>query len=351
MASQSESAKQDPVLVTGGSGFIARHVIAQLLDGGYSVRATVRSLRGGDALRTDLGAALRDNTAIGRLQLVEADLLGDAGWDEAVSGCRYVHHVASPVPMAAPKDPQEVIRPAVEGTVRVLRAAARAGVERVVFTSSMSAVLSGVPRDHVFTAEDWSDPHAQGVGAYERSKTLAERAAWEFMRSEAARGMQLAVVNPGAVLGPMIGAEASTSLELVRKLLAREVPGCPNLCVAVVDVRDVAAVHLRAMESADAAGRRFLVAGPSCSFREIAQVLRAHCAPLGIRVPVRAIPTWLIRLVALFDKTAALALPDIDNPYALDGSAAEALLGRPYLAWPEVVRTTADSLVSRGLVR
>lgn len=341
----------EPVLVTGASGYIARHVIVQLLDAGYDVRGTVRSLRGGDALRADLAAAVRDPGSIRRLQLVEADLLGDPGWDEAVRGCGCVHHIASPVPLAAPKDPQEVIRPAVEGTLRVLRAAAGAGIARVIYTSSISAVLSGVRRDHVFTAEHWSDPDARGVGPYERSKTLAERAAWAFIRSGEAAGMQLVAVNPGVVLGPMIGAEASTSLELVRKLLAREVPGCPNLCVAVVDVRDVAAVHVLAMRATDAAGRRFLVAGPSCSLRQIAQVLRDHCAPLGIRVPVRALPTWLIRLVALIDRTAALALPDIDNPYQLDGSAAEELLGRSYRAWPEVVRATADSLVNRGIVR
>ena len=336
------------VLVTGATGFIARHVIAQLLNAGFSVRGTVRSLRSETALRADLETALQDRSRIRQFTLVEADLNRDAGWSEAVAGCRYVQHVASPVPMQAPQDPEEVIRPARDGTLRVLRAAASAGVERFVYTSSMSAVVSGVPRDHVFTANDWSNADAPGVGPYERSKTLAERAAWAFAGSAEAGAMQFVVVNPGAVIGPMIGTESSTSLELVRKLLAREVPGVPDLCVAVVDVRDVAAVHLAVMTAPEANGQRYLAAGPSCSLRDIAQVLARHCAPRGIRIPVRPIPKWLIRLVAVFDKTAALALPDVNNPYSLDGSAAEQLLRRPWRPWPEVVRDTADSLIDAG---
>jgi nucleoside-diphosphate-sugar epimerase len=339
------------VLVTGATGFIARHLIVQLLDGGYRVRGTVRSLRSETALRADLESALQDRSGMQRLSLVEADLDRDAGWHDAVARCRFVQHVASPVPMQAPKDPEEVIRPARDGTLRILRAAANAGVERFVYTSSMSAIVSGVSRDHVFTANDWSNPDSPGVGPYERSKTLAERAAWEFVRSPQAGTMQFAVVNPGAVIGPMIGKEASTSLELVRKLLAREVPGVPDLCIALVDVRDVAAVHCAVMTAPHANGQRFLAAGPSCSLRDVAQVLARHCGPRGFRVPVQPIPKWLIRLVAVFDKTAALALPDINNPYALDGTVAEQLLRRPWRAWPDVVRDTADSLIDAGIVR
>lgn len=339
------------VLVTGATGFIARHVIVQLLDAGFTVRGTVRSLRSEAALRADLETALQDRTCIQRFTLVEADLNRDKGWSEAVAGCRYVQHVASPVPMQAPKNPEEVIRPARDGTLRVLRAAAAAGVERFVYTSSVSAVVSGVPRNRVLTADDWSDAEASGVGPYERSKTLAERAAWTFVGSAEADVMQFAVVNPGAVIGPLIGTEASTSHELIRKLLAREVPGIPDLCVAVVDVRDVAAVHLAVMTAPEANGRRYLTAGPSCSLRDIAQVLAQHCAPRGIRIPVWPIPKWLIQLVAVFDKTAALALPDINNPFSLECSPAMQLLRRPWRPWPEVVRETADSLIAAGHAR
>ncbi len=338
------------VLVTGATGFIARHVITQLLDAGFHVRGTARALRSEQQLRTDLQSGVVGPSALDRFTLVEADLMRDEGWDSAVEGCAFVHHIASPVPMSIPKDPEDVIRPARDGTLRVLRAASAAGVRRFVYTSSVSAVLSGVRRDHTFTETDWSDPDAKGVGPYERSKTLAERAAWEFSRSAQAASMEFAVVNPGVVLGPMIGNDASTSLELVRKLLAREVPGCPNLCVAIVDVRDVAAVHLAAMTSSDAVGRRFLAAGPSCSFKDVALVLHDHSEPLGIKVTTRAIPKWLVRLAALFDKTTALALPDIDNPYSIDASAAEALLGRPFKPWPEVVTATADTLMKYGVV-
>ncbi len=339
------------VLVTGATGFIARHVIAQALDAGYRVRGTVRKQSSLSVLTEALAGAVADPQSLERFSVVEADLLAERGWPEATSGCRFVLHVASPVPTKAPKDPDELIRPALEGTERVLRAALAAGVERFVYTSSVSAVVAGVARSRTFTPDDWTDLDAKGISAYERAKTLAERAAWRFIESEATGRMDLVVVNPGLVLGPMIGNDASTSLEAVRKLMAREVPGCPNLCVAPIDVRDVAAVHLAALASPTAAGQRYFAARESCVLRDLALILADYLEPKGFKIATRTIPTWLMRLVSVFDKTAAMALPDVDNPYQLDHSATVALLGRPFRPLDEIVRATADTLLEYNLVR
>jgi dihydroflavonol-4-reductase len=338
----------DLVLVTGATGFIGAHCIVKLLRAGYRVRGTLRSkARSGqvlDSVRSELGADP------GRaLELCEADLALDQGWADAVSDCRYVLHVASPVPKSAPKSPDDVIRPAREGTLRVLKAAAAAGVQRVVLTSSISAIVYGHPRDgsRVYDERDWSVLNDR-VGPYEQSKTLAERAAWEFVSTLAAeRGFELATINPGLVLGPVLSRELSISVEVVRKLLAREVPGCPNLGWSLVDVRDVADAHIAAMSVPEARGQRFIVGGEHTSMRQIALLLAAE----GFSVPTRGVPDWVLKLVGLVDKTAALAIPELGQRQDVTSQRARDVLSWKMRPAEESVRDTANSLVQLGIVK
>lgn len=339
------------VLVTGATGYIARHVTVQLLDAGWTVRGTARSASSLDGLRRDLAGAVADPASLDRFSLVAADLTRDDGWADAVAGCAYVHHVASPIPAKPPKDPDELIVPAREGTLRVLRAALAAGVRRVVETSSLAAVLYGVDRDHRFTEADWSNPDDRRIGAYERSKTLAERAAWAFMESEAAGRMELTTINPGLVLGPMIGDTTSTSHEAVIKLMKRDFPACPDFTYAMVDARDVAAAHVAAMTAAGAGGQRYLCALDSRSLRDVAAILGREYGPKGYRIPTGNLPNAVVRLVSLFDQTAKLAMNDLANPQTIDNAKVLALLGRPLRSLEEMTLATAASLEQHGLVR
>ena len=261
------------VLVTGGSGFIGSHCILQLLAAGHQVRTTVRSLkREGDvrAMLKEGGAEPGD-----RLSFVAADLESDAGWPEAVAGCDYVLHVASPFPANIPKHEDELIVPAREGALRVLRASRDAGVKRVVLTSSFAAIGYGQPPQNApFDETNWTDPDGDDVRPYVKSKTLAERAAWDFIAKEGG-DLELSVVNPVGVFGPVLGPDYSTSILLVQRLMDGAMPGCPRLYFGVVDVRDVADLHIRAMTHPAAKGERFLaVAGDFMSMLDIAKVLK-----------------------------------------------------------------------------
>lgn len=338
------------VVVTGATGYIARHVVVQALDAGYTVRGTARSAASAPTLRDELKDFVADASSLDRFSVAPADLMDDGGWVDAVRGADYVVHVASPIPAAPPKDPDDLILPAREGTLRVLRAARDEGVQRVVLTSSLAAVLYGVDRDKVFTEADWSNPDDRRIGAYERSKTLAERAAWQFIEQEGG-SLELAVVNPGLVLGPLYGPAASTSNEAVVKLMNREFPACPDFTYAMVDVRDVAAAHLAAMTSAAAAGRRHLCALDSCSLRDIAAILDSAYRPRGYRIPTGNLPNAMVRLVAKFDKVAALALNDLSNPQRIDNSRVRELLGRPLRSLEEMTVATAESLIRYDMVK
>src|SRR5579872_4819373 len=263
------------VLVTGGSGFIGSHTILQLLAAGHRVRTTVRNLQRED----DVRAMLRRGgvAPVERLSFIGADLEKDMGWAEAVDGCEYVLHVASPFPETVPKHEDELIVPAREGALRLLRAARDAGVKRVVLTSSFAAVGYGqAPRQTPFDETSWTDPQGDDVRPYVKSKTLAERAAWDFVAREGG-DLELSVVNPVGVFGPVLGPELSTSILLVQRLMDGALPGCPRLYFGVVDVRDVADLHVRAMTHPGAKGERFLaVAGDFMSILDIAQVLRGR---------------------------------------------------------------------------
>jgi dihydroflavonol-4-reductase len=340
------------VLVTGATGYIARHVVVQLLDAGHTVRGTTRSAGAIDALRSDLAPFLMDADSLDRFSVVSADLTADNGWDDAVRGCTHVQHLASPIPGGPPKHEDELIIPARDGTLRVLRAALAGGVERVVVTSSVAAVIFGGDRHgRRFTAADWSDLNGKRIGVYEKSKTLAERAARDFMRDEAAGRMEMVTINPGAVLGPMYGNAFSTSNELVKKLMDRAYPATPDVHFSIVDVRDVAAAHVAAMTAPGIDGGRYLIGIEDHSMREMARVLADHYGPLGYKIPTANLPNWVLHTAAKFDKVAALALNDLANPVDLDAGPVIELLGRPLRQMPETTIAMADSLIEYGLVK
>ncbi len=338
------------VLVTGGSGFVASHCILQLLAAGYRVRTTVRSLAREAAVRATLKSAGADpGTA---LSFVAADLTSDAGWPEAVAGCDYVLHVASPFPLAVPKDENELIVPAREGALRLLRAARGAGVKRVVLTSSFAAVGYGTAmKGAAFTESDWTDVNGPGVSPYVKSKTLAERAAWDFMAREGG-DMELAVVNPVGIFGPVLGSDFATSIEIVKRMLDGALPGLPNLTFGVVDVRDVADLHLRAMTHPDAAGERFLAtAGDFITLQAIARTLKSRLGDAARRVPTRGLPDWLLRVVALFDSSVGQIVPELGKVKNATSDKARRMLGWTPRSNDDAVVATAESLLHNGLVK
>jgi nucleoside-diphosphate-sugar epimerase len=338
------------VLVTGGSGFIAMHCTLKLLAAGYRVRNTVRSLAREAEVRATLKAAGAD--AGDRLAFFAADLTADAGWAEAAAGCDYVLHVASPFPLNVPRHEDELIVPARQGALRVLRAARGAGVKRVVLTSSFAAIGYGHPQvDRPFTEHDWTKPEGEGVTAYAKSKTLAERAAWDFMAREGG-DLELAVVNPVGVFGPALGADFSSSIEIIKRLMDGSLPALPRLSFGVVDVRDVADLHLKAMTDPEAAGERFLaVAGEFVSMRDIGLMLKRRIGDAARRVPTRELPDWLLRIVALVDKSVGQIVPELGKRKNASADKARRVLGWSPRSAEDAVVATAESLVSLGLLK
>jgi len=338
------------VLVTGGSGFIGAHCIIQLLSSGYHVRTTVRSMKREKEVRAMVAAGGAE--ADSNLSLCEADLLSDSGWSEAVKGCRYVLHVASPFPLGVPKHEDELIVPAREGALRVLRAARDAGVKRIVLTSSFAAIGYGHPETgRPFTEEQWTDSDGKDIGAYVKSKTIAERAAWDFIEREG-NGLELAVVNPVGVFGPVLGPDFSTSIQIIRRLLDGEMPGLPRLSFGVVDVRDVADLHLRAMIDPKAKGERFLaVAGESMTMKQMAIVLKEKIADGTSRVPTRVIPNFVVRLASLFDPALKQVTSELGKVKNASNEKAKRLLGWAPRSNEESITATAQSLIRLGLLQ
>ena len=336
------------VLVTGGSGFIGSHTILQLLTAGHQVRTTVRNLkREGDvrALLQEGGAEPGD-----RLSFVAADLEYDAGWPEAAVACDYVLHVASPFPATVPKHEDELIVPAREGALRVLRASRDAGVKRVVLTSSFAAIGYGhEPQTTPFDETDWTNIQAD-TAAYVKSKALAERAAWNFIAKEGG-GLELSVVNPVAVFGPVLGPDFSPSVLLLRRLMDGSVPACPRLYFGVVDVRDVADLHIRAMTHPAAKRGRFLaVAGDCMSILDIARVLRRRMGASARKVPRLQLPDWLARIAAIRNSAMKQILPEIGKLKNATNEKAKRLLGWKPRSNEESIVAAAESLVRLGLL-
>lgn len=337
------------ILVTGISGFLAGHIALQLLARGYEVRGTLRSL--------DKAAGIKDlltqSSAEGfeGLEFACADLNEDAGWAEAAKGCDYVLHVASPFPGANPSNEMDLIAPAREGTLRVLRAARDAGARRVVVTSSFGAIGYGHERHHpTFTEDDWTQVDASGVSAYIKSKTLAERAAWEFAAREGG-SLEVTVVNPVGIFGPALGRDLSSSLVIVKRLLSGEMSLCPNLWFGVVDVRDAADLHIRAMLSPAAAGERFIgVAGEPVSMFQVGQMLKRHFGDRARRVPRFETPGWLIRLLALWSPGARAVSKDIGVVRRSSNDKARRILGWTPRSTEAALVATARSLFDLGVI-
>lgn len=342
------SSSSDRVLVTGATGFIAMHCIVELARAGFRIRGTLRDPSRAPSLRAALAPHLPEGTDV---ELVAAELGADPGWHDAVDGCRFVLHVASPLPKALPRHEEDLVVPAREGTLRVLEASIEADVERVVITSSLAAVSSGHPRDRTrpFDESDWSV--VENLAPYEKSKTLAERAAWERVRAQpAGRGLELVTIQPGLVLGPLLSPDASASLEAVRKLLARELPALPRLGYSLVDVRDVAAAHVAALTTREAAGQRFCCANGFAWMADIARILHEELGPRGFRIPRATVPSPVVRLFALFDPTTRMILPQLGRRTEVSCERLRTVLGWEPRGHREMVVASAETLIAHGVV-
>jgi dihydroflavonol-4-reductase len=333
----------DLVLLTGASGFIAKHVAVRLLNAGYDVLGTVRRLDRADEVRTAVAPHL--TAGAGTLSFVQADLEAEAGWADAVAGVVAVVHTASPFPITQPKNPALLIRPAVEGTERVLKAAAAAGVERVVLTSSVVAVLNEAKRDTLQDDADWCDITLPSTTPYAKSKTLAERAAWALAK---ARGLKLTTINPGLVLGPPLDEHYGSSLGLIERLLRGKDPMLPDFGLPVVDVRDVAEMHLRALQRPETAGKRYLASSGSMAMIDMGRALKA--AYPTRRIPTREAPTFLLRLLALVDPQVRSILPKLGHLERVSNARAVQEMGMEFTAPKAALLASADWLVKHGKI-
>jgi dihydroflavonol-4-reductase len=343
---EGSQAQTKTVLVTGGSGFLGSWCVVELLRRGHRVRTTVRDLSREGEVRAAVAAEV---DAGDRLSVLAADLRSDDGWGQAVDGCDYVLHVASPFPPVQPKDPDELIVPAREGTLRVLSASLDAGVERIVVTSSVAAVTGGRERPaRLLTEEDWSDPDNPKLTPYARSKTLAERAAWDYVRERDAAG-RLATVNPGAIVGPVLSDDRSYSLEAIERLL-RGMPGVPRIGFSFVDVRDVADLQLRAMTAPDAGGERFIATTRFLWMAEVAAVLRDRLGEAAAKVPKRTVPDLLVRAMAIFDPNIRSVTGQLGKKTELSSEKAKTLLAWSPRPPEETIADCARSLIDRGIV-
>lgn len=340
--------REEIVLVTGGTGFIAQHCMIAVLKAGYRVRTTVRSLSREAEVRANLQNGGVE--AGERLSFVVADLGADAGWAEAAKGCTYAIHSASSTPSGTYETEEEWIRPAVDGNLRLLRAARDAGVRRVVLTSAFGAIGAGrrLP-GRPFDETDWSDLSGD-IAPYQKSKTLAEQAAWDFIANEG-QGLEMATVNPTMVLGPALGKDVSHSIRTIREMLEGQ-PGYPKIKTCVVDVRDVADLHLRAMVDPAANGERFLAtSGESLWLVEIAKLLKARLGEAGARVSTRALPNLLIRTMAMTNPAMKGLLPLLGARLDASGEKAQRLLGWAPRSREEAIMASAQSLIHLGLIK
>jgi len=336
------------VLVTGGTGFIAQHCVIALLNAGYRVRTTVRSLSREAEVRANLktgGAEPGD-----RLSFAVADLSSDEGWAEAAAGCSYAFHGASPTPSGTYANEDEWITPAVDGNLRVLRASRDAGVKRVVLTSAFGAIGAGhKPLGRPFVETDWTDLNGK-IAPYQKSKTLAERASWDFIAHEG-RGLELASINPTMVLGPALGSDYSHSIRTIKEMLEGQ-PGYPKIKTCVVDVRDVADLHLRAMTDPAANGERFLAtSGEGLWLAEIAKLLKERMGAVAGKVSTRVLPNILVRSMALANPAMKGLVPLLGAQLDASGEKAQRLLGWAPRSREDAIVASAKSLLQLGLVK
>jgi len=333
------------VLVTGATGFIASHTILALVNKGYEVRGTARSASKAEKLNATLSAYADKPIEI---ELVSADLTSDEGWDAAMDGVSYLQHLASPIPSNLPKNADELIIPAKEGALRALRAAKAAGVKRAVMTSSFASIGYGWGdgRPAVLNENHWSNPdNIKDNTAYTRSKVIAEKAAWDFVEDDG-KGLELATINPVAVLGPAMSGDVSASLELVTQPMQNKVPAFPKLTFGIVDVRDVALAHVAAMEKPEAAGERFILGDKVLSFTEIGEILRE--AYPDRKLPKGELPSWLVRMLTLVNPTLKQILPELGKKRGFDNEKSRRVLGIDYIPASEAILASTNSLIELG---
>ncbi len=335
----------DTVLVSGGSGYIAGFLIRQLVAEGWQVHTTVRSLAKEAAVRELLQV---DNS---RLKFFAADLNADAGWAEAVAGCSHMAHVASPLPMRVPRHADELVVPARDGALRALRAAQAAGVQRFVMTSSVAAIAYGRGRGvHHFTEADWTDLSQPGITPYVQSKTVAERAARDWIAQHGG-SMEFVSICPSVVLGPVWSRDYSASVVIVKKLLDGSLGACPDIGFGVVDVRDVADLHVRALKAPGLAGERFIASGRFMKLREMADVLRAELGPQAHQVTTRNVPDWLVRIAARFSPMARAVVGELGSVRNQSPAHAKEVLGWATRPVEQSIVDSARSLLSLGIVK
>lgn len=335
------------VLVTGASGFIAKHIVLELLQRGYRVRGTVRDRAKGEALAQTMALY---GAPVDRLETVQADLAADAGWNEAVQGCRYVLHTASPFPENQPRDKFGLVPLARGGTERVCRAARDGGAERLVLTSSVASILYGhaPPLGRPFGEGDFSNVESPHISPYAVSKTLAEQAAWSMLEGSST---ELATINPSLVFGPLLDATAGTSARLVAMMMNGKIPAMPNVRFGMVDVRDVAQAHIRAMEIEAAAGRRFIVSAGTEPLRAVADILSDAFPQYGRRLHMWNLPDWTVRLAARLSRQAGMLAAELGAERALDTAPAKDVLQMQFRTIEEAVTDLGESLIRFGLVR
>lgn len=332
------------VLVTGVSGFLGGYIASELLNQGFRVRGTVRNADQYSGLSARLGNPDGDTEI--RFSLHSADLMSDLGWDAAAAGCDYVIHAASPFPAVAPRRASDVIRPAREGTIRVLRAAHHAQVKRVIMTSSVAATNHGAGQAP-YSEMDWTDVTGRRATPYYRSKTLAEQDAWDFAR---AHPLELTVINPGVILGPLHEPRVGASVGLIAQLLAGRFRGLPRFGFSIADVRDVSAAHVRAMVEPQAAGKRMIVSGEFTWIREISEQLASEFPEYAPRLPSQVTPDWLVRIMALSDPHARGIVHELGRDLSVDTTFAHRTLGWAPRDARQTLRDTAQSLINWGIV-
>lgn len=337
------------VLVTGATGYIAKHLVLQLLNGGYSVVGSARSTAREDELRAALAPHLSDPAALDRLRVVALDLNSDDGWDAAMQGVDVLMHTASPFPMSMPENEQDIIRPAVEGALRAVKAAQSAGVKRVIMTSSVVAIANTELPDgrDIHNESDWSDLTGPGANAYLKSKTLAERAVWDWQSADAP-DMQITMINPSFVLGAPLDNNFGTSINVIDRLMRGKDPMVPDIGFPSVDVRDIALMHIRAMETSDSIGKRFIGVDRYLTFAEIAGLLKADHP--SRKIPTRVAPNLLIRLMAIFDKTVRGIVPMLGKRESVSNARAQSLLAMEFRDVRQAVRESGAYLVDNKLL-
>ena len=338
--------EKELVLVTGGSGFIAVHIISKLLNQGYRVRTTLRTFSRQDEVKSML--AQSGVTDFANLEFIQTDLTSDKNWAEAASGADYVIHVASPTPATRPDDGDEMVKMAVDGTLRVMKAAKVAGVKRVVLTSASGSVLAGhKSHPELFTEADWTNLSGD-IDAYQRSKTMAERAAWEYAKKE---NMELSAVNPVAVMGPVLGKDYSHSNQNVYAMLTGKMPFLLRIGFDYIDVRDVADLHLLAMTRKEAAGERFIAtSGENLTYKEVAKILQSCLGSAASKVSTKEIPNFLVKFLALFNKDLRMPATFLGQNTACSNAKAKKLLGWQPRSAEEAIIATAKSLAELGLL-